>query len=163
MATIEIESPYPIEDTVERLLAFGREWRESKIPPEVRRRGVFGCTVMIKGNDLYVDLVPRRQEPVMAWTCQVLPREERQSLVVLASGMKKQGFIFYGVLLVGVFVWGTIQPWFGSGGMIENAIYMLFVVTVLFVYIAGLSKFVAERQRKNLHAILAYVLKPDGV
>jgi hypothetical protein len=54
--TIDIESRLSPEDLTNRIGAFGKDWRESKIPSEMRRKGVVWCGGSTEGRSFVLRL-----------------------------------------------------------------------------------------------------------
>ena len=48
---IHLTAPLPPDTVMHRLEAFGRDWRESKMPPELRHTLAFGASVRVTGRD----------------------------------------------------------------------------------------------------------------
>jgi hypothetical protein len=64
---LEITSRLSRPAVMERLAAFGKEWRESKLPESIRRRGIFGCAITVSGDTFDLKLEPQGRGPYLAW------------------------------------------------------------------------------------------------
>ena len=55
---IRLTIPVPPSQVLNRLNAFGHEWRESKMPPELRRHGFTGARATIDGTSFTLSMQP---------------------------------------------------------------------------------------------------------
>ena len=72
---IDIESRLSPEDLTNRIGAFAKEWRESKIPSELRRKGVLGCEGSTHGRSFVLRLQSSRNDWGLDCTGTVLSSE----------------------------------------------------------------------------------------
>ena len=62
-----VRSPLSQAEALRRLALFGTDWHESKLPGDVRRRGIFGCTVLVSGHTFTLKLEPQGNGPHLEW------------------------------------------------------------------------------------------------
>lgn len=73
--TIDIESRLSPEELTDRIGAFAKEWRESKIPSELRHKGVLWCDGGTHGRSFVLRLGTSRGGPGLDCTGTVLSLE----------------------------------------------------------------------------------------
>ena len=64
---IEIASPLPAAEVLRRLDAFGKDWRESRLPQAARSATVYACEVVITGSEFFVRLRSNKRGRAIVW------------------------------------------------------------------------------------------------
>ena len=104
-AALEITSALPQAVVLQRLAAFGKDWRESKLPESVRRRGTFGCAIVVSGETFKLELEPQRRGPNLVWQGTVVPRgDDRGSSIRVRWRLTRFNLLSYALFLL-VLLW----------------------------------------------------------
>jgi len=64
---LALSSPLNPRDVLDRLDAFAKDWRESKLPPEVRSAGVHSCRLVVTRPGFRLSLEPQGGGPQLVW------------------------------------------------------------------------------------------------
>lgn len=143
-------SPLPPAAVLDRLASYGKEWRESKIPPALRASGIYGCQVAIQDDAFKLRLEPQGRGPQLVWTGRVIPEAMGSRLDVRSAqtGWSRASAVAVLLFIVGV-SWSSIRV--GDFGFL--------IMGMLFMggFIAAATAWRSNAQRADCQAILAHV------
>src|SRR5690349_79996 len=112
--TITIESPLPPRELLDRLAAFGTNWRESKMPASARSKGYHQCRTKVRETCFELELGPRGRGPGLIWCGWVQPITGG-SRVEIVWKLTRGTFWTYAILsVIIVAVWAMPQILAGS-------------------------------------------------
>lgn len=146
-------SPLPPADVLDRLARYGKEWRESKIPPAVRATGIYGCQVTVENDAFRLELEPQGRGPQLEWTGQVVPEGTGSRLSIRSTQTRwSRGSAVAVVLFIAVVSWPTVR----AGD------FAFFIIGTSFMggFIALTTAWRSNAQRADCQAILASVVTP---
>jgi hypothetical protein len=147
---ITIVSPLSLRDLLSRLAAFGKEWRESKLPESVRKAGYFGCEITVEGATFTLSLEPQGRGPLLVWRGIALSREapEPGSEVRLRWELTPMTIASYGIAV-------PFLAWVAWNDSLVGALFLGAGVLV----ISGLSaQWRADQQAAHCRAILTALI-----
>jgi len=145
-----MRSPLPPAAVVDRLASYGREWRESKIPPTLRASGIYGCQITFQNGAFKLRLEPQGRGPQLVWTGRVTPEATGSRLDVRSA---QTGWSRASVFAVLLFTVGL------AGSMIRAGEFGLAILPMVFMtsFIAVVTAWRSNAQRADCQAILAHV------
>ena len=143
-------SPLPPATVVDRLARYGKEWRESKIPPGLRSSGIYGCQVTVRSETFKLRLEPQGRGPQLVWTGQVTPEAAGSRLNIRSEQtVGSRASVLAVLLFMAVLWWPTIQA--GEWGFV--------IVGMLFMggFVAVTTAWRSNSQRAECEAVLGHV------
>ena len=102
---LEITSRLSRPAVIERLTAFGKDWRESKLPESIRRRGIFGCAITVSGDTFDLKLEPQGRGPILAWHGTIVSERCDHGVSIRLSWKLTTINILGYALLVALLIW----------------------------------------------------------
>ena len=146
-------SAFRPDDVLNRLVKYGEEWRESKIPPLLRSAGIHTCRVLKRDSEFALQLEPQARGPQLQWIGRVSASPEgsridvRSKQTVWSRALNVGGLLFVSFFVVS---WPAIKRgdyWFQLAG--------LFLLGCVYVFVTASQ---SSRQRKLCEAILVEVI-----
>ena len=127
---IDLQLPYPPAEMLRRLAEFGADWRESKIPTELRQAGILGAGVQIRDDQFTMTIRAARRSPNLELHGVVAANPDGGSRVSGAVQLSTANQVMRAafVVIIGALVWG-------SSGFLTAALASIALIAV----IAGLS------------------------
>jgi hypothetical protein len=150
---LSMVSPLPPEDVRERLGAYGKEWRESKIPVSLRSVGVHTCRIVVDSDGFRLRFEPQAgRAPRLVWIGRVVASGEGSQIDVFSEPTR-------GSRASNVFLLGCIAVAWGWPALRVGAWWLPVVGVILMSGLIALSMASASRkQRGPCAAILAHVV-----
>ena len=100
-----IESPLGQDEVLERLAAFGKDWRESRLPESVRRRQIYECVIVVSGRTLTIKVGGGfRARRYFVWLGEVRTKEGGGSAVYLDWQFSPFGWVMCALPLI-AYLW----------------------------------------------------------
>ena len=141
---IALQSPNPPREVLRRLEDFGADWRESKLPADLRRAGVLGASVAVDAGQFRMRIQAARRSP-----------EWRLHGVVTAA--PNGGSDIYGrlelssvnrVMMVGIVLIIGTSVWYAEGSV--AGVIALGAVTAAIAGLNRVGRTLGEREYRAL-------------
>src|SRR5689334_19377323 len=127
---IRLSFPIPPSETLRRIDAFGREWRESKMPPDLRLRGFTGARTTVDGASFTLSLQPAQRNATFIVRGAVTSEGDQSLVTAEVHEAKWSKRLALGWILVfgTVFVLIALRSPGGDSGDVAFAITLMAVV-----------------------------------
>jgi len=159
---IEVASHLSPSEVIERLARYGKEWRESKIPPNLRTQ-FFGCRIVVSGQQFELELEPQGRGPYFIWRGKVdSDNLSGGSRILMRARMKRWYAIYTLTASVLFFAWWAAPQLFGSGSTVDGAYFAIVGTSMMLIIGLAINAGGAERQRQACDAILVQILGGPG-
>ena len=144
---IEIKLSNPPSEVLQRLEKFGADWRESKIPAELRRAGVLGATVAVNADTFRMRIQAARRSPEFYLDGEVVatPNGGSQIRGNLDLSSVNRAMMGGAVLVIGASVWH-------SAGSVAAVI----TIAVMSAAIARLNRMGRTASEREYHTLLEH-------
>lgn len=151
--TILIEVALPPDVVLQQLARYGKDWHESRLPPEVRR-AYYQCVVKVQGSSFELRLGLQINDPDLSWRGSVEADERGGSIVTAIPTVKPMSIM---ALFFGLAVGAGYQ--LASGESVAHLIPVLglvlaLVLPIVLVYAPRANSKLVERQTPLCRAIL---------
>jgi hypothetical protein len=155
---LQIDLPRPPADLLSALAAFGNEWRESKMPTEVRAGGTYGCHIAVSGSTFVLSLEPQGNGPQLAWHGIVRPLPNGAgSQVSLSVGHTTLSKISYGAMFAAILVGWAVPQFFGRDRTPGSMLFAVAGIAVMTVFVTWATAWRAKQQVSDCRAVLHHV------
>ena len=150
-----MEAPLAPTLLLAHLAQYGREWRESKIPPAVRTKGVYRCDITVRDDTFALRFEPQGRGPQFLWRGRVLPTADGSGSLVAASAEMTRGSVAaYAVgLLVVLLFWAGPQLYYGA------VAFPVLGIAFLIAFVALASSWRTAEQAVFFEQVLAHVVR----
>jgi hypothetical protein len=150
--TVDLTLPVAPALLAERLDAFGREWRESKLPASLRAAGFYTCTVDRTGDVLLLKLGPQGRGPQIAGEVQIRPTAASGASQVHVT--LRQTTASRAGAVVGI---ACAAAWAGSAIYLGSGLFGLSGVALMVGFLALMTRSRARDQAERLRSLLEHL------
>lgn len=158
MQQLEIDLPRPPAELLSALAAFGKEWRESKMPPEVREAGTYGCRVIVSGSSFALTFEPQGRGPQLEWHGTVSPvANGAGSRISLSAGHTRLSKASYAIMFTIMLVWWVAPQFFDRERTPGSMLFAIAGLSLLAVFVAWATAWRAKQQVSECYAVLRQV------
>ena len=149
MPLLSIHSASSTREVLHRLEVYGKDWHESKLPPEVRARGYFGCRIDVTPPTFKLRLEGQGRGPFLDWIGDVKPLKDTKGCEIRVDWR------------VAPVTWLALLPLLGFCIWIASTGALGFAVMAAVFYGIGIAVVVAIRSSAQLRwcdAIIRHVV-----
>jgi hypothetical protein len=155
---IEVVSQLSPAVVLERLAQYGKEWRESKIPPSERNK-MYGCRITVQGAEFELELEPQGRGPFFIWRGAVVPVDGASGCRILARAHQKTWSRLFRAIAFTLFVtWWAGRAVIRVDRNVDLAVFTVFGSCVMLGIAWAISAGTAAEQGQTCRAIFGQIL-----
>ena len=158
MGDLIMVSPLQPADALARLSAYGKEWRESKIPGSLRSIGIHTCRIVVENDRFRLHLNRLNREPSFVWNGRVSAANGGSRID--ASWAPTRGSIISNLVSLGFI--GVLWAWPAVRG---GAVWLWLAPVVGMALVSGVIAFqtasASRKQRERCAIVLAHVTNAE--
>lgn len=159
---IEVVSLLSQSEVLDRLARYGKEWRESKIPPKARNQ-FFGCRITVRAHEFELELQPQGRGPQFVWQGRVLSDDlTGGSRIHVRAQMKRWYAIFLLIVFALFFAWWDAPQLIGAESSVDSAVFAIGGTCMMLIVVLAISAGLAEDQKQACNAIFAQILSTSA-
>jgi hypothetical protein len=155
---IEVVSLLAPSEVLDRLARYGKEWRESKIPPSARGQ-FFGCRITVRGHEFELQLEPQGNRGVFIWRGQVVADSATGGSRIHARAKLKWWYAIVSVIAVVFFIgWWDGPQLVGAERSVDGAVFAIGGTCLMLIVAWAITAGRAGEQGHACKAIFAQIL-----
>jgi len=157
--SITMVSPLALNEVRDSLASYGREWRESKIPPSVRAAGVHTCRVVVCEGEFTLQFEPQGRGPQLKWVGRLAARSTGTTIQLRS---KQTTFSRWSkVALAATFL--AFWSFVGAGDFWPVAATVIVMTILLAPWIAWRIAWRSSSQRQMCETVLTQVARAQSI
>jgi hypothetical protein len=159
---IEVLSLLAPSEVLDRLARYGKEWRESKIPPSARGK-FFGCRITVRGHEFELELEPQGNGGVFVWRGQVEADATNGGSRIHARATLKRWYAIISVIAVVLFIVAWDGPQLvGAERSVDRAVFAIGGTCMMSIVAWAITAGRAAEQGHACEAIFAQILSTSA-
>ena len=142
-------------EVLDRMARYGKEWRESKIPPSAHGR-FFACRIIVHGHEFELELEPNGG---VVWRGQVVANAISGGSRIQARAKLKRWYAIFLVIAIVLFIgWFDGLQLIGADRSADRSVFALGVTCMMLVVGWIITEWRAAAQVHPCKAIFAQIL-----